>query len=356
MFFVMDAIIQHLEAKQDLSEREVYVAAEMLLDDSISDEKKAHFLQALSEKGETSSEITYFVQAFLERAVDPKVNELQLDGPTIDIVGTGGDKLDLFNVSTTSMFVIAAGGAVVLKHGNRGVTSKSGTADVLETLGIQLGSSPEVFRRCVQEAGVGFLFAPACHPAFKAVVGVRKLLAEKGVRTIFNLIGPLLNPARPSCQLVGVAASEYAPIFAEILQRLGRESAWVVCGSTEDGRAVDEMSTMGKTIICKSGVYEEILDEEVKPQDFGFNLAAVDELKGGTPEENAQILEDVLAGKDTGPKRDIVLLNAGAGLACAGLADNLGDGIKLAGELIDSGQAIAKLRKLQAISSELAGE
>lgn len=346
----MDALIEHVEKGAELGAREVEVAADMLLDGGVTDDKKARFLKGLTAKGETAAEIAGFVECFLERAVDPGVRGVQFDGPTIDVCGTGGDKLNLFNVSTTSMFVIAAGGAVVVKHGNRGITSKSGGADVLEALGVNLEISPEVFRKCLSEAGVGFLFAPQYHPAFKAVVGVRAQLAKEGVRTIFNLIGPLLNPARPECQLVGVCDPNLNSVFAEILQRLGRDSAWVVHGTTADGRPVDEVSLLGSTRICKSGNYQSNVDEEVKPEDFGFSPCSVDDLKGGDAEVNARILIDILSGKETGPKREIVLLNAGAGLACAGLSDSMEDGVRQAADLIDSGQALELLHRLQEVA------
>ena len=347
----MDALIHHLEEKQDLSPREIEVAAELLLDASVADEKKGRLLEALSLKGETPAEIAGFVEAFLGHAVEPHLGLLELDGPTLDVCGTGGDQLDLFNVSTTAMFVAAAAGAVVVKHGNRGITSKSGGADVLEALGIRIDLSADDFRRCIEEAGVGFMFAPIYHPAFKAVVGVRKALAAKGVKTIFNLIGPLLNPAKPQCQLVGVFTRELCPAFAEILQRLGRDSAWVVHGTTGDGRSVDEVSLMGSTRICKSGLYQDIADEEVRPRDFGLTHAEVHELQGGDAQTNAIILEGILSGKETGPKREMVLMNAGAALACAGLADDMGDGIQLAKEVIQSGAALEKLRLLQKASN-----
>ncbi len=348
----MDALIKHVEEGRELGQREIYAATEMLLNEDVGDEKKAAFLRGLTAKGETAVEIAGFVEAFLERAVDPGVSEMNFSGPTIDVCGTGGDKLNLFNVSTTSMFVIAAGGAVVVKHGNRGITSKSGGADVLEALGVKIDVTPEVFRKCLDVAGVGFLFAPIYHPAFKAVVGVRKMLAEEGTRTIFNLIGPLLNPARPQCQLVGVCDPNMDSVFAEILQRLGRDSAWVVHGMTADGGPVDEVSLLGPTRICKSGRYQSLVDEEVKPEDFGMSVCDVKELEGGDASENAIILTDILSGKETGPKREIVLLNAGAGLACAGLADTMGQGIQLAAELIDSGQALERLRRMQKVTSE----
>jgi len=343
----MDALIHHLEEKQDLSPREIEVAAALLLDPTAKDEKKARLLEALAKKGETPSEIAGFVEAFLEHAVSPHLGLLELEGPTLDVCGTGGDQLDLFNVSTTAMFVTAAAGAIVVKHGNRGITSKSGGADVLEALGIRIDLSPDDFRRCVEQTGLGFMFAPNYHPAFKAVIAVRKELAARGVKTIFNLIGPLLNPARPQCQLVGVFNRELCPAFAEILQRLGRDSAWVVHGTTGDGRSVDEVSLMGSTRICKSGLYQDIEDEEVRPRDFGLKHAEVSDLQGGDAKVNAVILEDILAGKDTGPKRDMVAMNAGAALACAGLADNMGDGIEIALEMMANGAALEKLRLLQ---------
>ena len=245
------------------------------------------------------------------------------------------------------MFIAAAAGAVVVKHGNRGITSKSGGADVLEALGIRIDLPADDFRRCVETAGLGFMFAPIYHPAFKAVAGVRKALAGRGVKTIFNLIGPLLNPARPQCQLVGVFNRELCPAFAEILQRLGRDSAWVVHGTTGDGRSVDEVSLMGSTRIFKSGIYQDMEDEEVRPRDFGLKHAEVSELQGGDAKVNAAILEAILSGKETGPKRDMVTMNAGAAIACAGLADNMGLGIEIALEMIAGGQALEKLRLLQ---------
>lgn len=343
----MDALIKHLENGEELSPREIEVAANLLLDVSVPDEKKGRLLLALAKKGETPAEIAGFVEVFLEHAVDPMIGGLDLGGPTLDVCGTGGDQLDLFNVSTTSMFVAAAAGAVVVKHGNRGITSKSGGADVLEALGVRIDLPPEGFRHCLETAGIGFLFAPNYHPAFKAVAGVRKQLAAAGHRSIFNLIGPLLNPARPECQLVGVSDRSLCPAFAEILQRLGRESAWVVSGSTADGRSVDEVSLMGPTRICKAGSYQDLEDEVIEPEDFGMETADLADLQGGDAAKNAAILENILSGKDTGPKHDIVLLNAAAALACAGLADHIGDAIETARETIVSGAALERLRLLR---------
>ena len=350
----MDALIKHVESGSELDERHVNAAVEFLLDENSDVAKKAQFLAALSNKGETAAEIANFVEAMLELAVDPGLAEDDCEGPTIDVCGTGGDKLQLFNVSTTSMFVIAAGGATVLKHGNRGITSKSGGADVLEALDVRIDMPPEGFRECVKRTGLGFLFAPVYHPAFKAVVPVRKLLAEQGQRSIFNLLGPLLNPARPQCQLVGVMERELAPVFAEILQRLGRESAWAVYGTTGDGRAVDEVSLMGSTRICKAGGFSDFVDEEVRPRDFDLKHAEVDDLVGGDAHDNATILLSILEGTDQGPKRDMVLMNAGAGLACAGLVDSMSQGIEKARTLIDSGKALEKLEALREFCRQVA--
>ena len=325
---------------------EVGLAADFLLDVTVADERKARLLEAMAVKGESAAEIAAFVEEFLRHAVDPGLGGLDLLGPTLDVCGTGGDKLDLFNVSTTAMFVVAAAGAVVVKHGNRGITSKSGGADVLEALGVRIDLSPDDFRRCVEKAGVGFMFAPNYHPAFKAVVGVRKMLAARGVRTIFNLIGPLLNPAKPQCQLVGVFSRDLCPVFAEILERLGRECAWVVNGATADGRAVDEFSLMGTTRVCVTGRKGVRSDAEWNPRDFGMEPVEVESLRGGSAAENAVMLREILAGKDRGPKTEMVVLNAAAGIACAGIADSISEGIGIAREMIRSGAAMERLERM----------
>ena len=334
----------------ELRAPQISEAADCLLNADASFEQKILFLNGLSAKGETPFEIATFVEAFLKRAVDPGTDGMKFAGPTIDVCGTGGDKLDLFNVSTTSMFVIAAGGATVVKHGNRGITSKSGGADVLEALGIRLDISPDTFRKCLNEAGVGFLFAQMYHPAFKAVAPVRAELAKEGIRTIFNLMGPLLNPARPECQLIGVCDEKLGRVFSDILKRLGRKSAWIVNGRTADGREVDEMSLMGTSRVYKSGDDSALTEQTVTPAELGLTACEVEDLQGGEAEQNAKILVDILSGADQGPKRQMVLLNAGAGLACAGLADDIADGVNKAAQLIDSGAALERLRKLQAVA------
>ena len=336
-------MIAQLREGGELEAAQVKAAAGTLLDETVDAGLRADFLRALADKGETPTEIALFVEAFLNVARDPGLDEIG-DGPTIDVCGTGGDKLDLFNVSTTSMFVIAAAGAKVLKHGNRGITSKSGGADVLEALGVQLDLPAGQLQTCVKEAGVGFIFAQAYHPAFKAIAPVRAALAKEGKKTLFNLVGPLLNPARPACQLVGVSDARLLPVFAEILHRLGRESAWVVNGRTADGRDVDELSLMGPSEICKSGALQATADVMVTPEDFGFSRVNAEDLRGGDAGVNAGILKAILKGEERGPKRDMVLLNAGAGIACAGLADHLDDAVRKAAELIDSGAAFERLQ------------
>ena len=343
----MNELIEAVTSGEELDAARIKVVVDDLLDEGTDAEQKARFLEALSEKGESAAEIACFVSELLEHAVDPGADELGLKEPTIDVCGTGGDKLNLFNVSTTSMFVIAAGGVAVLKHGNRGITSKSGGADVLEALGVRIDLPPEGFRECLAKAGVGFLFAPVYHPAFKAIMPVRKILAEKGVRTIFNLIGPLLNPARPERQLVGVFNPALPPVYAEILERMGRESAWAVHGTTRDGLPVDELSTMGPTRVCRSGVSVDSGDEIIEPRDFGLAESGAEELQGGDAGKNAEILTGILNGSDTGPRRDIVLLNAGAGLACAGVVEDLKAGVEKARELVAEGAAFERLRLLQ---------
>lgn len=347
----MDALIWQLEEGCEMSACEVGLAANFLLDPAVADERKARLLEVMAVKGESAAEIAAFVEEFLKHAVDPGLTSLNLSGPTLDVCGTGGDKLDLFNVSTTAMFVAAAAGAVVVKHGNRGITSKSGGADVLEALGVRIDLSPDGFRRCVEKAGVGFMFAPNYHPAFKAVVGVRKMLAARGVRTIFNLIGPLLNPAKPQCQLVGVFSRDLCPVFAEILERLGRESAWVVNGVTADGRAVDEFSLMGTTRLCVTGSKRSRSDGEWDPRDLGMDMVGVESLQGGSALENALMLQEILAGKDRGPRTEMVVLNAAAGITCAGIASTMVDGIEIAREVIRSGAAMERLERLREASS-----
>ena len=342
------SLLATLEAKQELTSTEVKELASLLLDEKASDDAKAELLKALTAKGETAAEITEFAQCFLKLARKPDFSSITEGYPTIDVCGTGGDKLDLFNVSTTSMFVIAAGGAKVVKHGNRGITSKSGGSDVLQELGIPLDATDEQLTNALDQANVCFLFAPAFHPAFKAIMGVRKQLAEQGIKTIFNLLGPLLNPVSPEYQLVGVTMAERAPDFAQILKNLGRKQVFAVTGYTADGNPVDEFSNLGMNHLYKAKPNKDVKLHALSPEELGLEVASFDALAGGTPVENAVILQGILSGEIQGAKRDIVLLNAGAGLACCQIVDRIEEGIALAEELIDSGKALEKLRAFQA--------
>lgn len=338
----MQILIAHLEKGGDLSAAEIGHAVAGLLATDVTDGTKAAFLKALRVKGETAAEIAAFVQALLARAVDPGLDDASLPGPMVDVCGTGGDKLGLFNVSTTVMFVLAAGGACVVKHGNRAITSQSGGADVLEELGVHIELPPADLRRCVETHGLGFVFAPAYHPAFKAIGPVRKALAAEGIPTIFNLLGPLLNPARPPYQLVGIFSPVLLPKYAEALALLARSRAWAVHGS-----GMDELSLTGPSAVCEvaDGLVREFT---LNPAELGLAPCELDVLRGGDRHANAAILTGILDGTDRGPRRDLVLLNAAAGFVITGLASDLPSGFDLARAQIESGRALAKLRALQA--------
>lgn len=337
----MHDLIAQLERGHDLSPSQAGECVRLLLDEKTGDTPKAALLLALRAKGETAQEIAAFVKALLARAVDPRIDPKNLPGPMLDVCGTGGDRMDLFNISTTGMFVLAAGGAVVVKHGNRGITSKCGGADVLEALGVKIDLPPADLRRCVEATGAGFLFAPNYHPAFKVIAPVRKTLAAQGVATIFNLLGPLLNPAQPAHQLAGVFDRTQLSKYAAVLQLLGRTRSWAVNGS-----GADEILPCGTTeaVEATPGSLREFT---IDPAALGIAPCAPDALRGGTREENARILTGILDGTIRGAKRDVVRLNAAAGFVVAGIARDLPEGITLADEQIDSGRALAKLRAMQ---------
>jgi len=289
----------------------------------------------------------------MKRAVDPMIDPAQLPGPMIDICGTGGDGFDFFNVSTTAMFVVAAGGAVVAKHGNRRVTSSCGSADVLEQLGVEIDLMPEQLNESLKRHGLGFVFARKYHPAFRALAEMRERLARKNQRTVFNLLGPLLNPARPSRQLIGVYDPQLTGTFAEALRQLEREHAWVVHGLGDNGAGMDDISISGATTIAElhdGKVSSAILDVSW----LGIPRASVTELQGGDAKQNAQTIEGILSGTVTGAKRDMTIVNAAGGFVVAGQAKDLKEGIDLAREELDSGRALEKLRALQNFKSESA--
>jgi anthranilate phosphoribosyltransferase len=339
-----------LEHRIDLTLEQAHEAAMLLADPQFPEDEKADFLIALKLKGETGDEVGYFAQTFLDLAVHPDLKKG--DGPVIDVCGTGGDRLELINVSTTTMFLLAAAGVQVAKHGNRAITSKSGGADVLAALGVPIDCSPDQVADCFEATGMAFFFAPNFHPAFRVVAPIRKRLAGRGIATIFNLLGPLLNPARPTCQLVGVFSPTILEKYAIALRRLGRRRAWVVHGSVPDGNGMDEVSILGETEV------EEVRGDSVNhftlfPEELGLAQSSLHELRGGDGVHNAAILEAILAGKETGPKRDFVLANAAAGLVVAGICQRMSTALDRARELITTGAALAKLRELQEFFSAL---
>jgi anthranilate phosphoribosyltransferase len=345
----MESLTAHLAAKKNLDAAQVATAAAQLVDPALPAAVKADFLRALARKGETPTEIANFVTEFLALAVDPGLNRDKLPGPMLDVVGTGGDKLHLFNVSTTAMFILAAGGVCVTKHGNRGITSKAGGADVLEALGIKIDLPRERVVAGIEKTGLGFFFAPLYHPAFKAVADARKLLAAEGQRSIFNLLGPLLNPGRPDHQLIGVFDPSLTRVFGEILVQLGRKGAWVVHGSAGGDQGMDELSTLGVNQICQ--LHDGSLsDIQLNPLKLGYAEAQLADLVGGDAAENAAILEGVLSGAIQGAKREIAVLNAAAGFVITGLCSELDEGKARAEEMLDRGAAHAKMRAMQEIA------
>ncbi|MEO7932022.1 MAG: anthranilate phosphoribosyltransferase [Chthoniobacterales bacterium] len=332
---------------RELQPLEIPVAAKALLSVNVDDATKARFLRAARERGETVNELAGFVEAFLDCAVDPQL-ELDPNLPTLDICGTGGDNLQLFNVSTAAMFVLAAGDVTVLKHGNRAITSKSGGADVLEALGIQIEASSIAIKKCVAEAGCGFLFAPAFHPSFKTIGRVRRQLASEGLTTMFNLLGPLLNPARPTHQLVGIFDGQMQEKYAAVLQKIGRKAAWVVHGTTADGRSMDELSTLGpsRVFALENGEMRRFtVQADVR------EVRDLHSLRGGDARANAVILEKLLRGNDKlEPLREIVSLNAGAGFVVTGAVPDLKTGIEKAWKIIESGAAWQRVEALRKLS------
>ena len=344
----MKALSEQLGAGKNLKTQQVAEAAAFLLDAAAPSTAKADILRALADKGETPDEIASFVQEFLKLAVDPGIQRDSLPGPMLDVVGTGGDKLNLFNVSTTAMFILAAGGVCIVKHGNRGITGKSGGADVLEALGIKIDLPRERVAAGVKSIGLGFLFAPLYHPAFKAVAEARKILAGEGRRSIFNILGPLLNPAQPDHQLIGVFDPALTQTFGAILKKLGRKGAWIVHGSAGNGGGMDELSTLGETHIAKLKG-NRITQAKVDPKALGFAAPKLEDLVGGDAADNANILEGILSGSDKGPRRDLTVINAAAGFVITGIASDLPEACDLAESLLDRGAAHVKMREMQAL-------
>lgn len=341
-----------LQAGAELSESEIHALCDALFDESHSVEHRAGWLRALAMKGETPGEIAGFVRRLLGKA-RPFPGEQSANAPFLDVCGTGGDKLGLFNISTAVMFVVSACGARVVKHGNRGITSKSGGADCLEAAGVKIDLTPERSAELLDVTGCVFLFAPNYHPTFRAVAPVRQALASEGVVTIFNKLGPLLNPAHPRRQLSGVYQEALVPLYANVFRALGREKAWAVHGRTAVG-GMDEMSTLGACVVAEVGDGGTLKQFEVDAMEYGIERPDPADLKGGDADANAATLEQLLGGTASPALTDIVSWNASAALVAAGIADSLGDGLRMARSAIADGGAAEKLRLLRVESSRTA--
>ena len=336
---IKEAIVKIVN-KEDLTYAEAYEVMNEIMNGDTTPTQNAAFLAALSTKSakaETTDEIAGCAAAMRDHAT-----KVETGMDVFEIVGTGGDNAHSFNISTTSALVAAAGGIKVAKHGNRAASSSSGTADCLEALGVNINQSPE---RCVEllnEAGMCFFFAQKYHTSMKYVGAIRR---ELGFRTVFNILGPLTNPSSPKMQLLGVYDAYLVEPLAQVLISLGVKRGMVVYGTDK----LDEISLSAPTKVCeiKDGWYKSYT---IKPEDFGFERCTKDDLKGGAPEENAQITRDILSGMQ-GHKRNAVLLNAGAALYIGGKAESFGDGVKLAAELIDSGKALETLEKVIEVSN-----
>jgi anthranilate phosphoribosyltransferase len=324
-----------------LQDDEAEAVMNQIMTGGATDAQIGAYLMALRMKGETPDEITGSARAMRANAQQVLT---QIDGDLLDTCGTGGDKSGTFNISTTVAFVAAGAGAHVAKHGNRAASSKCGSADVLGELGVNLDLTPEQVGQCINEVGIGFLFAPKLHPAMKHAIGPRR---QMGVRTIFNILGPLTNPAGAQRQLMGIFAADLTDMVAHVLGKLGSKSAMVVSGYG----GLDELTTTGPNHVShyKDGT---VRTYEFDPRDYGFPGANIADLLGDEAPLNARILKDILSGELRDAKRDVVVLNAGAALLAAGIVDDLEVGIQRAAEIIDSGAALAKLESLVAYSQK----
>ncbi len=344
--------IRALVERRDLTRLEAAAAMEAIMSGGATHAQVAAFLTALRMKGETVDELVGFAEVMRVKVVRVRTRgevEAGLTGTDrdmlIDTCGTGGDASGTFNVSTATAFVVAGAGLKVAKHGNRSVSSLCGSADVVETLGINLDLPPNKVAECVDEVGIGFLYAPLLHTAMKHVMPARR---EMGIRTVFNLLGPLTNPAGANAQVIGVYARGLVEPLARVLAELGTIRAFVVHGA--DG--LDEISTTGES--CIAEVHEGVVRATtVRPEDFGVSRASMADLTGGDRVENAEIIRRILSG-EPGPKRDIVVVNAAAALVAGGRARDFKEGAQVAAHAIDSGAALGKLRALVELSQRLA--
>ncbi|MFC7073293.1 anthranilate phosphoribosyltransferase [Halovenus rubra] len=334
----MRKYIERVTAGKDLTQAEAREASRLVFEEATEAQMGA-LMSALRAKGETEAEIAGFAQGM--RAVARTIRP-DCDG-MVDTCGTGGDDYDTINVSTTSAMVVAGAGVPVAKHGNYSVSSSSGSADVLEEVGVTVDAEPSAVEADIEADGIGFMLAPVFHPAMKAVIGPRR---ELGMRTIFNLLGPLTNPAEAEAQVVGVYDPDLVPVLARALSRMSVERAMVVHGSGLDEIAIHDETTVAEV----EG--ETVTEYTLSPADLGLERAAIERIAGGTPEENAADLRGIITGEIDGPKRDIILANSGAALYVTDTADSLTEGIELARESIDSGSAAKKLDDLCGVTAQ----
>jgi len=339
-------VVERLRRGLPLGPLEAHRAIRSLLSDAIADDLKVDFLLALHRKGETAEEIATFALTLRELAVNPRIGPADVGGILLDVCGSGGDRLQTFNISTAVAFVVAGAGVPVAKHGNRAVTSQSGSADVLEALGVVIDLPPPAAARCLKDIGIAFFFAPHYHRAFQGIAGIRQRLASLGETSVFNILGPLLCPARPNAQLVGVYDPAMIERIAEALQMMGARRGMVVCGQTGDGRNMDEFSTLGPTRVAEFAEKSKISEGEVDAAALGLPRATLADVAGGACGENAEWIRHILNGTEHGARRDIVLLNAAAALRMAGVVREYEEGLKLAAQSIESGLAAEKLERL----------
>jgi anthranilate phosphoribosyltransferase len=352
---VLQRLTEQLTQSSALTDGQVEEALAALVDERISPEAKADFLTALARKSETPAEIAAFARALRDRAVPVPVDAATRARDLLDVCGTGGDHLGTFNISTAVAILAAAAGVTVAKHGNRAVTSQAGSADVLEALGIRIDLPPEDAARWLREHQFAFLFAPHYHPAFKHIAPARKLCAARGQRTLFNFLGPLLNPARPTVQLIGVPRAEWCEPIGRVLQSLGLRRAMVVSGRVDHGGPgrpafLDEVSPLGPTCVAEFYQDRAFSLATLQPDQFPMQPVTLADLRGGDRAANAEIVRRILRGEERGPKRDAVLLNAGAALFVALRAKSIQEGWAQAAALIDSGATARKLDELIAAS------
>lgn len=333
-------LLEKMLRKENLSSEEAAKMMDLIISKEITSTQTGALLIALRAKGEAPEEISGAATTLLEKAVKVNVKKEVL----VDTCGTGGDMLKTFNISTIVAIICAAGGVPIAKHGNKSISSESGSADLLAELGVKIELSPEKVQQCIEEVNIGFIFAPAFHTAMKNVAPVRR---ELKTRTLFNLLGPLINPALPTHQLIGVYDESLLGIIAQALKKLGRKKAMVVHGS-----GADELCTWGINKVALLDEDGKINEFAFSPEEVGIKRSNLNEVKGGKPKENAIIALRILNG-EKGPKRDIVLLNAGAVFMIAGKTKTIKEGIEFAAEIVDSGKAKQKLKELIELTREM---